>query len=809
MHNDSTIRGYDGYSSIIPEMLLKLRKTFGTTPVALDDTREATVPQGQSFAGLEITSEGVTVGGLLSGQSSENAEFSMGFSAAPVEPAILGEIFNLDWTNVARAPQVIAYWNFNSQTFSGNLPGQGTVPLSIDADLGVGTLSLAAWTARVRDTSGQLGNLLPGQVPGKGMQLWESSGNGSYLQFTTSMTGRKNLIVSFMMAANGSGDFDENQWSWSTDGVNFTNFGPVIGADGSFLSTVPAPSDLDGAATVYLRFTLNGAYDPDSTNRATYGLDNISLTATPDAVVTGPEQMVVRMSYDPSDLPGGYTPQLSVDTAEGFVNAVEGNDGGAPAFINGAYLAGTHGLGAFGHDAATHTVWAVINYSGSSFAVVLPTKLATLASLTLSEGGLVPALDRYSNNLNGSVPTATPSITLTPTLTAAGSSVTVNGNAVTSGAASAAVNLSIPETLIPIVVTAADGVTTRNYSLSVIRVNGAIAATALPADGVSYTGATLRGSVTSNGAPARVTFEYGPTPDLGSEVVATPEYVSGSSATAVSAVIGGLEQGETIYYRVKAAGAVSTVASTQESLAVPANDDCLLENLVVIGGSTPAALVPAFDPDVTSYEVAFTGQQSIFIQPFASDPTATIDVEGSLVVSGTTYFAAYLSEGTRSFLVSVTARDGSQKAYTVTARVPGTPVLNNPSGNATGITKSGANVQGTINPMGRTITALYYQVVQSASTPTTSLWVRPTKADTNATGRYAGYRLLPGPGQPADGRGEYHLPHSGGEYPGGRWKLPAALQLRRRPGCGLRASHPERHRTGRAPGFPGEDPHRR
>ena len=69
------------------------------------------------------------------------------------------------------------------------------------------------------------------------------------------------------------------------------------------------------------------------------------------------------------------------------------------------------------------------------------------------------------------------------------------------------------------------------------------------AEGVTTTGATLRGTVNPEGAPTSYRFEYGPTTSYGNS---TPlqDAGSGLGAVPVSAVIGGLDPGSVIHYRL-------------------------------------------------------------------------------------------------------------------------------------------------------------------------------------------------------------------------------------------------------------------
>jgi uncharacterized repeat protein (TIGR01451 family) len=98
---------------------------------------------------------------------------------------------------------------------------------------------------------------------------------------------------------------------------------------------------------------------------------------------------------------------------------------------------------------------------------------ASLLSLVPSAGTLSPAFATSTTSYAETVPNSVSSITFTPTA-AAGATVTVNGAAVASGAASAPITLAVGGTTVTIVVTAQDGVTTKTYTVVVTRLTGTI-----------------------------------------------------------------------------------------------------------------------------------------------------------------------------------------------------------------------------------------------------------------------------------------------------------------------------------------------
>jgi len=87
-------------------------------------------------------------------------------------------------------------------------------------------------------------------------------------------------------------------------------------------------------------------------------------------------------------------------------------------------------------------------------------------------------------------------------------------------------------------------------------------ATSIAASSVSTSGATINGTVSAGNATTTVTFEYGLTTSYGSTVNATPNTLSGATATSVSAALTGLTASTTYNYRVKAVNSVNTVYST-------------------------------------------------------------------------------------------------------------------------------------------------------------------------------------------------------------------------------------------------------
>lgn len=195
---------------------------------------------------------------------------------------------------------VVAYWNFNSftaNTTGGQLgvlnsvaPAQGTGTLTIGGTPTVtyNTNTSGAPNGTVGSFVGSTVNGLSGEIAGGALAIIGNTGaagavstNGGWVQFAISMTGLEGLSVSFATRRSGTG-FDSNQLSWSTDGVSFTDFGSTWAPpDGNPFAAVSRDLSsltvLNNAASVFVRFTFNGATSGGGNNR----IDNVQFNASP------------------------------------------------------------------------------------------------------------------------------------------------------------------------------------------------------------------------------------------------------------------------------------------------------------------------------------------------------------------------------------------------------------------------------------------------------------------------------------------------------------------------------------------------
>ena len=156
------------------------------------------------------------------------------------------------------------------------------------------------------------------------------------------------------------------------------------------------------------------------------------------------------------------------------------------------------------------------------------------------------------------------------------------------------------------------------------------------ASSISFSGATLNGTVNANGASTTVIFEYGLDVGYGSTAVASESPVTGSTATAVSAVLGELLPNVTYHYRVVAANAngttngadmtFTTLPAAPSVLTSPATgigaDSATLNGVVNANGDSTSVTFE-YGTD-TSYGTTVTADQSPVSFPSAVPVSAAI-----------------------------------------------------------------------------------------------------------------------------------------------------------------------------------------
>ncbi len=199
-------------------------------------------------------------------------------------PCLLAICFAI--SSLTTRAATIAHWNFNAlSTASAATPGSGTVPTTLSASLGSGTLVLSSWAGTVDDFAGSSLNAQPGDAAGASLSLIAASGspypgNGSSILLEFSMLQWRDPVLSFATQGTATG-FNSNQVAWSLNGSDFTDFGAAYSPSASYSLQsfdLSAVDSLDGAATAYLRITFDGATGASGNNR----IDNLTLSAIPE-----------------------------------------------------------------------------------------------------------------------------------------------------------------------------------------------------------------------------------------------------------------------------------------------------------------------------------------------------------------------------------------------------------------------------------------------------------------------------------------------------------------------------------------------
>jgi hypothetical protein len=192
--------------------------------------------------------------------------------------------------NSSARADLIAYWNFNSLTTTAGVPSNAN-QTNYAPSAGAGSLDLVGWSSRAGATAphgisnftGTTTNALFGDPALQSLALQASNAatgtpnNGASLVIQANLAAFIDPVLSFATQRSTTG-FNSNQVAWSTDGVNFTDFGVPYNPATTFglqLFDFTAINALDRAATAFFRITFNGATSNSGNNR----LDNIQINA--------------------------------------------------------------------------------------------------------------------------------------------------------------------------------------------------------------------------------------------------------------------------------------------------------------------------------------------------------------------------------------------------------------------------------------------------------------------------------------------------------------------------------------------------
>ncbi len=355
---------------------------------------------------------------------------------------------------------------------------------------------------------------------------------------------------------------------------------------------------------------------------------------------------------------------------------------------------------------------------------------ATLSALSVSGATLSPAFVSTTASYSATVPYTTSSVTLTPITNFAGATVTVNGSAVTSGAASGTISLNAGANTITTVVTAQNG-TTKTYTTTITRTAASTnallnsialspTATLVSATGPGYLNFTATVANTVSSIQAVVTAKD-PTATITVNGVAA---TSGVASSPVALTVGA----NTVTAVITAQDGVTTKSVIITVTRLPSTN-ALLSSIAL---SPTATLVGATGPGYLNFTASVANTvSSIQVIPTAQDATATITVNGVAATSGVASSPIALVVGANTITTVIKAQDGvTTKTVIVTVtRLPSNNALLASISVSPTATLVGATGPGYLNftaSVANTVSSI--QVIATAKDPTATITVNGVAA---------------------------------------------------------------------------------
>ena len=214
--------------------------------------------------------------------------------------------------------------------------------------------------------------------------------------------------------------------------------------------------------------------------------------------------------------------------------------------------------------------------------------------------------------------------------------------------------------------------------------------TTLAATNLTTTGATLHGTVNANNNDSTVSFEYGLTNSYGSSVAATPTPVTGSSTTAVSAMLTGLMPVTTYHFRVKGVNAAGTSNGPDMTFTTLGQPEIAVEQSAVDipdGGSKAFGAIMAGSSKDLVFTLKNTGSASLTLNGTPKVILGGIDAALFTIVAqpsspvasaGQTTFTVRFTPtgaGARTASLSIANNDSSENPFDINLTGSGTTTL--------------------------------------------------------------------------------------------------------------------------------------
>ncbi len=272
----------------------------------------------------------------------------------------------------------------------------------------------------------------------------------------------------------GAGNAGAGSYSWptpSTAGLtgNVVGAGGGGGGGGGYAAGTSATRTIPNPFTYATSAGGNGGAGSDQAS--SYAAGTVGIGGGGGAISQGSSSVGVATAGSGDTVrssgTGGTTTVLRTSAAATYTatstapvggSTNTGGGGGGAALVATSGSSVTSAAGASGGSGLL-----VVRYSPS-----VAFSDTTLTSLVLGAGSLTPTFASGTTSYTASVSYSVASTTVTPTVTQPSSSVTVNGSTVVSGAASAAIPLTVGTNTVTVIVTAQNAAT-RTYTVTVTR----------------------------------------------------------------------------------------------------------------------------------------------------------------------------------------------------------------------------------------------------------------------------------------------------------------------------------------------------
>ena len=323
-----------------------------------------------------------------------------------------------------------------------------------------------------------------------------------------------------------------------------------------------------------------------------------------------------------------------------------------------------------GDNVVTTTITATNGTTTRTYTVTItrgqPATVATLASLSIDNGSLSPVFSSATETYTSSVSYGVDSIKIIPTPTDSHATVKVGGTA--ASATGRSVLLTAGDNIIPVTVTAEDGSTIKTYTLTINR-------------GLVSADATLSDLILDNGTLSPVfasgTSTYTATVNATTTSVTFLPVLSNYNASVkVNGVEPDTQTGQAKVTLVPGLNTITVSVVAQNGIASKTYTITVLRQGSSNAGLSALALTPysafksiAADPSGTrNYTTSVSPSvSSVRLSVTASDPTASITINGVSTASGTASSPVVLSSGSTPIAVAITAEDGvAVNKYTIT-----------------------------------------------------------------------------------------------------------------------------------------------